>query len=185
MSAPSLPSTPDRTIVAHTPAGDVLEKPLLLTPEHPSALTFCVLGTLAEHVVLTSPRPHLFIYHALLNCARESNARRWNSHLTAYETKAMHGRLTTEVLQRFKEDAEAAHGFPRYSTISGRLWSPLQLAKIGTFSVLTLWPNLQRRLSLYELQRIRRLTRAKLPMWVADDPVCQWIEVDPDIRARV
>jgi hypothetical protein len=175
MRTHSISATPDRTILTHYPTGEALDKPLILTPEHPAALTFCVLGTLADPVVLASPRPHLFIYHGLLKCAREPDVRRWKDHCAEYETKVAHGKLTSELLQVFQEDAYAAHGFPRYRTISGRLWSPLRITRLGTFSVLTLWPNPRRQLTLPDLRHLGCLTRAKLPLLVTVDDLNKWI----------
>ena len=168
-------STPDLTFITHAASGVRLEKLLTLTPDHPAALTFCILGTLTDPVVLTSPCPHLMIYHGLQKCATDPDSRHWRAHLEEYQTKLHHGRLTAERLLTFQLDCAASHGFPRYRTISGRLWNPLRITEMGTFSVLSLWPDPERPLELESLERIGQLLGWKLPAWICAKPLHLWM----------
>ena len=167
-------STPDRTFLTTAPSGTVLERPIDLTPDHPAALTFCVLGPLMDPVVLVSPSPHLLIYHGLQKCLQEPDPRRWKTHLREYSTKITHGQLTAERLEQFQYDSTVAHGFPRYRVLSGRLWSPLKLAGLGTVSALALWLDRKGSPEADCLMPLGRLLNWRHPVWIAANPDGFW-----------
>jgi len=167
-------STPDRTLLSHSPTGAVMERPIVLTPDHPSALTFCILGSLTDPVVLVSSCPHLLIYHGLQQCVKEPNPRRWKTQLKEYETKITHGQLTAERLEHFQHDCTVANGFPRYRVLSGRLWSPLKLASVGTFSALALWLDRKGPPEADFLMQLGRLLKWRHPVWIAANPCGFW-----------
>jgi hypothetical protein len=137
MSIPPPCNTPDRTVIYHGPDGVELPRPVVLGHEHPRAVTFCQIQWVGDPVMLSSRRPHLFIYNGLKTCAAAPQTQ-WGRLLRNYETRIVSGKLSPELLETFSQLTQQDHGFPRYSTLSGRIWRNLSIAG-QPFSVASVW----------------------------------------------
>jgi hypothetical protein len=137
MSFPPPSNTPDRTVIYHRPDGVELPRPVVLGHEHPRAVTFCQIQWAGDPVMLSSRRPHLFIYNGLKTCAAAPQTQ-WGRLLRNYETRIVSGKLSPELLETFSQLTQQDHGFPRYSTLSGRIWRNLSIAG-QPFSVASVW----------------------------------------------
>lgn len=113
---------------------------MVLTPQHPHAITFCVLeGGAAPVVLISRDRPHLHVYHGLKKCEPEASRTKWKEALEDYQTQVVRGRLSRAGLENFHRLTQASNGFPRYELPSGRLWRHLKVAGQPMFSVMTFW----------------------------------------------
>lgn len=130
--------TPDWLVLISGPDGQPFAQPLDLRPEHPHAITFCLLegeeGT-QPVVVISHDRPHLFVYNGLKACDLSAKPAHWKQTLKDYQARVVSGKLTRGVLQRFQR----LHGFPRYAVTSGRLWRHLKMPGHPKCSVMALW----------------------------------------------
>ena len=168
-------NSPDKTTITVGPSGARLPGAITLTPDHPSAITFCVLGPVGRQVILQSSRPHKSIYNALKQCTAETSSRNWRAHLADYDVSIRCGRLTKSILGEFLERYAEAYGFPRYTVVSGRVWPGLNSAETGPFAALAFW-NDRGLANDRILALIRAAFRLKSPVFTCrdSDRVCEW-----------
>jgi hypothetical protein len=132
--------TPDRVLISTAPEGQNLPRPLELDPQHPHAITFCVLeGGVKPVVIINRDRPHMYVYNGLKKCAPDASPSEWKRTLEHYQSEVVLGTLTRAVLENFHRLSQANNGFPRYAVTSGRLWRHLNIPGQPLFSIMAFW----------------------------------------------
>jgi hypothetical protein len=164
--------TPDLVTLSTAPSGEPLASPLRLHAAHPAATTFCI-PSLHPFVMVVSKRPHKWIYNALQKCTVKTHADLWPDIMTEYECSIIRGKLTKAFLRDFAERYTASHGFPRYNTISGRVWRNVQPSREGNLHVLAFW-SLPKEDESVVLIQLRRALRLNGPVLVCGDAKSTW-----------